>query len=280
MTPTLLPVQQLQPFLTVVLGQNPGMMTGPGTNTYLLGTGRPVLIDTGAGKAAYTRLLRQTLRANRTVVSRILVTHVHPDHLGGAKSVQALFPETPVMKMPWPRRDAVFALPLTPLGDGDRLETEVGILRAVYTPGHARDHLCYYLEEEKLLFTGDLIVGVGTVVIPRDGGDMGQYLASLRRLLSLDLRAIHPGHGPVITRPYEKIQEYITHRLRREQMILDALRAGCRTIPEIVRRVYVEVGPKLQKVAQQSVYAHLRKLEQENVVESWSERGRDLYGLL
>jgi glyoxylase-like metal-dependent hydrolase (beta-lactamase superfamily II) len=274
-------VRQLHPGLLTVLGQNPGMMTGPGTNTYLLGERRPILLDTGTGKQSYIRLLRQTLQQHgMETISRIVVTHVHPDHIGGALKVQALFPHAPVYKMPWSRRDAAFEVKIMPLADGARIETESGTLRAIHTPGHARDHLCYYHEEDQLLFTGDLIVGVGTVVIPRDGGNMAHYLHSLRRLLQLDLRAIHPAHGPVIMAPYDKIQEYIDHRLKREHMVIEALRAGKHTIPEITSHIYVEAGPKLQKVAQQSVRAHLLKLEQEDVVESWSERQREMYGLL
>ncbi len=248
-----------------VLGLNPGLMTGPGTNTYLVGREEPVLIDTGAGIAGYLpNLLRHLERAQLGQPSRILLTHRHVDHMGGVTQLKKAFPTVPMAKLIF--RDGALPVPMESIHDGH--VTEVGglHLQAIHTPGHASDHLCFYLREERALFTGDLILGGTTTVIPPGDGDMAAYLESLRRLLDLDLSRIYPAHGPVIDRPKEKIEEYIAHRRDREEQILKALRAGDRTIPEIVARVYVDTPPVLHAVAQLSVQSHLIKLEREGRV--------------
>ena len=139
-------------------------------------------------------------------------------------------------------------------------------LVAVHTPGHASDHLCYYLREEKALFTGDVILGGSTTVIPAEDGDLGDYLASLRRLQGLDVERIYPAHGPVIENAPAKIREYIDHRLERERQILAALADGLDTIPAMVARIYAEVPKALHPVAAQSVESHLKKLVKEDRV--------------
>ncbi len=252
-----------------VLGLNPSAFTGPGTNTYLVGVGggEPVLIDTGAGLPAYLELFQRHL--GETGVSaprRCILTHVHPDHIGGAAGLRELYPELEVYKHPWPGKDERFPLPLRPLADGDTIEGEGYTLRAVHTPGHAQDHLCYYLEEERALFTGDVILGVGTTVIPLDGGDLGDYLDTLRRLQTLDLARIYPGHGPPIDTPQEKIAEYLAHRLKREAQIVEELQGGVKTVPEIVASIYRSYPAHLHGAAGQSVFSHLLKLEREGRV--------------
>lgn len=248
-----------------VLGLNPGLMTGPGTNTYLVGGRRPLLIDTGAGVAEYAPLLRGFILAERLrEVRRVLLTHRHRDHMGGVADLRRLYPRVPIAKLI--RNDPDLPVPMEPLEDGAVIGGEGVTLRAVHTPGHASDHLCYYLEEEEALFTGDLILGGTTTVIPPDDGDLGEYLASLRRLLDLPIRRIYPGHGPVIEPARPTIEGYIAHRLERERQILGALGAGAETIPEIVARVYRDVDPQLHPVARLSVQSHLIKLERERRV--------------
>jgi hydroxyacylglutathione hydrolase len=245
-----------------VLGLNPGMMTGPGTNTYLVGRRDPILIDTGAGVPDYVPLLERYLgERDWSQPSRVLLTHRHRDHLGGVVQLRQRFQGLRVSKMIY--RDAGLPEPIEDLRDGERVEGEGVTLVPVYTPGHASDHLCYYLEEEKALFTGDVILGGSTTVIPSDDGDLLDYLDSLRRLLALDVERIYPAHGPVIEDGPARIREYIDHRMLRERQILEAMGDGLDTIPAMVARIYVEVAPALHPVAAMSVESHLRKLARE-----------------
>ncbi|MBI3456972.1 MAG: beta-lactamase-like protein 2 [Candidatus Rokubacteria bacterium] len=256
---------RLTPRVRRVLGLNPGLMTGPGTNTYLLGERQPILIDTGAGVPEYVPLLAGVLATERLGdIPRILLTHRHRDHMGGVTDLRRLYPRIPVGKLVV--NDASLPVPMEPLAEGAVIRGEGVTLRALHTPGHASDHLSYYLEEERALLTGDLILGGSTTVIPPDDGDLGAYLASLRRLLDLDIRRIYPGHGPVLEPARPVIEEYIAHRLERERQILAALGAGAETIPDIVAQVYRDVAPALHPVAGLSVQSHLMKLEREGRV--------------
>jgi hydroxyacylglutathione hydrolase len=248
-----------------VLGLNPGMMTGPGTNTYFVGQRRPVLIDTGAGMAGYVPLVADYCRERGWAgPARILLTHRHRDHLGGVAHLRERFPGLPAAKMI--HKDADLPEGITDLRDGARVEADGVTLVAVHTPGHASDHLCYYLPEERALFSGDLILNGSTSVIPEEDGDLGLYMDSLRRVQALDVRRIYPAHGPVIEDGPGKIAEYIAHRLLRERQILDALGGGARTIPAMVKVIYADVPEKLHLMAGQSVHSHLKKLAREGRV--------------
>src|SRR6267142_1947003 len=174
-----------------VLGLNPGMMTGPGTNTYLVGRNYPILIDR------------------------------HRDHLGGVGQLRELFPGVPVSKLIF--KDSGLPEDVDMLQDGEVVEGDGVTLVPIHTPGHASDHLCFFLKEERALFSGDLILNGSTTVIPDEDGDLGQYLDSLRRVQALGVRHIYPAHGPVIEDGPGKIQEYIDHRMLRERQILEVL---------------------------------------------------------
>lgn len=248
--------------VTVVLGQNPGPFTGPGTNTYLIGTGaQRILLDTGQGVGAYLDILEGAIDGTDGIegIERIVITHAHPDHIGGVAGIFDRLGRVPVLKMPRPEQDR--DVEIEALEDGCIVRTKGATLRAVWTPGHAEDHLCFYLEEERALFTGDVVLGAGTTVIPRDG-DLGDYMASLERILELDMDVIYPAHGPAIREPHKKVREYIAHRDLRDKQIADGLGKGLATLAALVADIYVDIPEFLHAAAQISVDAHLRRMEQ------------------
>ena len=248
-----------------VLGLNPGMMTGPGTNTYLIGRRDPILLDTGAGVPEYMNGLTGYLAERGwTQPSRVVLTHRHRDHLGGVAHLRERYRGLHVGKMI--HRDADLPEGIETLRDGQTIEGDGATLVAIHTPGHASDHLCYYLPEENAVFTGDVVLAGSTTVIPAEDGDLLDYMNSLKRLQQLGVRRIYPAHGPVVEDGPALIAEYIEHRLLRERQILDVLGDGPSTIPAIVERVYAAVAKNLHAMAGQSVASHLKKLAREGRV--------------
>ena len=225
---------------------NPSEWTGPtGNNTWLLIGREPALVDAGVGDAAHVDRVAEALAG--APLARVLITHWHPDHVKGL----------PALRDRWPRLvDVEAAGPEVPAGDG--------ALEIIPTPGHSPDHLCFLDRGSGDLYCGDLARQGGTIVIPaRKGGDLRAYLASLRLVRDLAPARLLPGHGPIVTDPIALIDEYLAHRARREQEILQAMLDGARTVDEIVRRVYPTLSPSLKEAAADSVRAHLAKLRDE-----------------
>lgn len=263
----------LPPGVERILAPNPSPMTGPGTNTYLVAgaTGDAadgcVIIDPGPAIETHLATVAEAAQAHGGATA-ILVTHGHSDHVEGAARLRAL---TGAPILAWSREGSPAAD--ATLADGQRVTiggaADGRAIRAVYTPGHRFDHLCFLLEDAGALFAGDLVAGVGTVVIIPPEGDMLDYLASLRRLLALDLRQILPAHGPASDDPPRLLTDYIGHREAREAQVIAALAAlspdgrAPQTIAALVARIYTDVDPQLHPVAAYSVQAHLIKLERE-----------------
>ena len=253
---------RLSPMVHLVLAPNPGLMTGPGTNTYIVGVGPTAIIDPAVPDDAYIDAILGA--AERPEM--ILVTHRHPDHVGGVAEI-ARRVGTPVHAF---GDDAAGGCDVLPLADGAVIDVGSVSLRALHTPGHSSDHLCFYLERAASLFSGDNILGEGTAVIAPPDGDMRAYMRSLQGLRSLHIDRIYPGHFRPLDGGSEVIQHYIDHRKQREHAILKAVQSGADDEEEIVAQVYVETPPALHPVARFSVRAHLEKLADEGSV-----RGQD-----
>jgi glyoxylase-like metal-dependent hydrolase (beta-lactamase superfamily II) len=251
--------------VVVALGQNPSAFTGPGTNTYLIGTGpRRILLDTGDGRDEYLPVLDRALEeAGCEGLQEIVLTHGHPDHIGGVQSLLDHYGDTKVSKRPWPENDANYDFEITAIDDGCVIKTEGATLRGFHAPGHCPDHLCFMLEEERAIFSGDNILGIGTTVIPAESGSLSEYMSSLDRIEGERPKRIYPAHGPCIHDGPGKVREYIEHRLDREAQIIAALGSETRSVIEIVRTVYAAYPEALYPAAGQSVTSHLIKLEVE-----------------
>jgi len=249
-----------------ITAPNPGMMTGPGTNTYIVGTRELAVIDPGPESAPH---LSATIAAVGDRLKWILCTHTHLDHSPGAKRLKdatgaQLMGFAPAQDDG--RQDQTFA-PDRVLRDGEIVDCGEFQLRAVHTPGHASNHLCYLIENKGILFTGDHVMQGSTVVISPPDGNMAAYLSSLERLLALELTALVPGHGRLIETPHEEARRLIAHRLKREEKVVAAFgKKNPATLDELVPLVYDDVSPRLHTAARRSLHAHLIKLAGEETV--------------
>lgn len=252
---------------------NPGPMTGQGNWTWLIRGRVPTLIDAGTGDARHLAAIAVALDGG--TLAQVIVTHAHPDHVSGAPALQAAFPRARFRKMPWPGRDERWPAAWQALHDGERVDAGDTSLVTIHTPGHAPDHLCFWHEESRTVFGGDLAVQGTTVYIPsRLGGDVAAYLDSLRRILALRPARLLPAHGATVNDPETLLRGYIEHRLEREAQVLEAVRAGHTDPAAIVARVYRNLRESLVPLARESVEAHLIKLEREGFVrrdgEAWN----------
>ena len=245
-----------------LLAPNPSMMTGPGTNTYLLGSKEIAVIDPGPAMPKHVDAIQELADAP---IKWILVTHTHPDHSPAAALLAKATGAEQFGRMPPKGRhqDQTFK-PDHMLADGGTFQTAEFSLQVIHTPGHASNHLCYLHSGHNLLLTGDHIINGSTVVIDPPDGSMGDYLRSLERLKEISMDAILPGHGEIMEQPQEAVDWLINHRLQREKKIIGVLRdQPDSTSRELVPRVYEDVDEKLHDLAEHSLLAHLIRLEEE-----------------
>jgi glyoxylase-like metal-dependent hydrolase (beta-lactamase superfamily II) len=247
---------------------NPGLMTGPGTNTYLVGTGELAVVDPGPADEHHTAAIAAAAAA-RGDIRTILVTHTHLDHAPGAAALAVATGARVVGFGPAEgfRPDVCagegwsMAVPAPADADADALT-----LRALHTPGHASDHLCWLVEEQALLFTGDHVMHGSTVVIRPPDGDLHQYLSSLARLKEAEppIRTLAPGHGRLMARVPDVVDALVAHRLARHERVAAALaRRGDATVDELLAEVYGDVTERQLPVARFSLWTHLRALAAE-----------------
>jgi glyoxylase-like metal-dependent hydrolase (beta-lactamase superfamily II) len=224
-----------RPEIARLVAPNPGPMTLEGTNTYVVGDGTALVIDPGPDDPGHIEAVRAEAE-RRGGLRGTLLTHSHADHSAGAERLGA-----PVL---W--------------GDGG---TDPGPFTVVPTPGHAEDHVCFVLD--RACFTGDLILGEGSTIVPPGGGSLIAYLDSLRRVGDLDLDLLCPGHGPFVTDPAAKVSEYLEHRLERERKLVAALDAGERSRARLLDAAWDDVPAELRWAAAEAMQSHLEKLEAE-----------------
>jgi glyoxylase-like metal-dependent hydrolase (beta-lactamase superfamily II) len=237
-------------------------MTGAGNWTWLIPGRITTLIDAGTGEPQHLAALEEALAGARLV--QVLVTHAHIDHASGAVALAERYPGARFLKMPWRERDGRWPAKWEPIENGQIIEAGDSRLRAVHTPGHAPDHMCFWHEESRTLFSGDLAVKGTTVYVPPNlQGDLADYLASLERVRALKPARLLPAHGPVIDDPDDVLRGYLEHRREREEQILAALRERAATPAALVPVIYRGLKDSLLQVARETVLAHLLKLERE-----------------
>ena len=303
-------VDELSPLVRRVVANNPNPFTFTGTGVYIVGRGEVAVIDPGPTLDEHLDAVLGALGPDERV-THILVTHTHTDHTAGVPKLvertgaptygfgpHGPVPETdPLEKVSFDeyftaeeieefekawkdtpdelKREGpdVDFLPSVAVGDGDVIEGSNWTIEVVHTPGHTSNHVCFGLREEKLLFTGDHVMGWATSVISPPDGDLFDYLNSLRKLLERDDVRYWPTHGPAIEDPHTYVESYLDHRLNREAQIVAVLGNGPSTIKDIVPGMYAETDKRLWRAAANSVYSHLLALEREGRAESLDEHG-------
>ena len=266
-------VDEARPGVRRVLCNNPSPFTFTGTVSYIVGKGNVAIIDPGPDNEAHAKALLDAVKGE--TVSHIVVTHTHLDHSPGARLLKARTGAMVLGCGPHGEEgEAVEAggdyafVPDTRLYDGDQVKGEGWTLSTVHTPGHTSNHLCYALEEEASLFTGDHVMGWSTSVVSPPDGDMAQYMASLTKLLARPDQLYYPTHGAPIARPQAYVEQLLEHRREREEQVLACLREGRNSIAQMVEKLYADVDPRLHRAAGRSVLAHLLKLVEEGRVRS------------
>jgi glyoxylase-like metal-dependent hydrolase (beta-lactamase superfamily II) len=250
--------------VTRVVAPNPGPYTGPGTNTWLVDAGPVfVVIDPGPDDDQHLAAIDRKLAG--ATVGVVLVTHSHPDHLPLAARLADAHHAT-VRRHP-------------ELSDGDVVRAGGLNLTALYTPGHSADHLCFWIPEDRVVFTGDLVLGQGSSMVTYPEGNVAAYLRSLDRVASLKPRLLFPGHWDPVTDAMDKLEQYRSHRLEREAQVLAEVRRSGGSARELTRRVYgPEMGEELIAAAEMTMRAHLEKLVDDGLVRVTSRAGDEVFG--
>ena len=263
-------ITELSPLVRRITADNSSVFTGPGKNTYLVGKEEITVIDPGPAMPEH---IENIAKACGDDIKQILVTHTHPDHSPGAKLLHQRT-AAPVMGMyalHKQTQDKTFKANKV-LEDGDEIREIEYTLKAIHTPGHASNHLCYLLEEEKMIFTGDHIMEGSTVVIGPPDGNMKQYIESLEKLKQFDISMIAPGHGNLMKDPKSVVDWIVSHRMFREKKVVDALTEFSKAnLDQLVEKVYDDVDERLHGIARASLLAHLNKLIEEDKAVSKGE---------
>jgi len=259
-----IPEIEMRPGLVQVPLRTPTLPPATHTNCYVVGGDEVIVIDPASPYEEEQALLDSIL--DKRNIREIWLTHLHRDHVSGANHLKKRR-GVKIAAHPLTARDleGVVEVDRT-FQQNERLELEGNpgwILRVLHTPGHARGHVCIFEEKNGSLITGDLMAGFGTILIDPPEGHMATYLDSLRRMKALDVTALFPAHGPVMANAKGKIQEYLDHRMDREQKIFAAWQKGLHEPRAIVKEVYTDVAPAMYALAERSVVAHLEKLREE-----------------
>ncbi|MXO84542.1 MBL fold metallo-hydrolase [Altererythrobacter aurantiacus] len=272
-------VEQCEPLVARVLAPNPSPYTYTGTQTYIVGAEEDVaVIDPGPAEPDHVAALVDALAGRK--VAAIMCTHTHRDHspaavpLAERTGAPVVGCAPLVLNDAGPRADAPFDRTYAPdrvLEDGEAMQGTGWTLRAVHTPGHTSNHLCFALEESGALFTGDHVMGWSTSVVVPPDGDMGDYMKSLGRLGERDDRIYYPAHGPAVEKPKQLVRGMMGHRRQRENQILRLLNEDARPVPAFIGTMYKGLDERLIPAAEMSVTAHLIDLEKRGLVERTGE---------
>uniref|UniRef100_A0A1I7UP75 Beta-lactamase-like protein 2 homolog n=2 Tax=Caenorhabditis tropicalis TaxID=1561998 RepID=A0A1I7UP75_9PELO len=262
------PIEKLSDAVTRILGHNPGPFTLQGTNTYLLGTGsKKILIDTGEPNISeYISALKSVLSSTNSQIEYIVITHWHGDHVGGIDNITEEIldrKKIPIYKMRREKDEGVERFHY--VEDGFEVAVDGATLKFIATPGHTADHFALWLKEESSLFSGDCILGEGTTVFE----DLHDYMTSLEKIRGLNAKRIYPGHGPVIDKVVDKVDEYIEHRMKREREIVKVLKEHEEiTSMDVTNQVYSDSPWAVRLAALNNVKLVLKKLIKDGVVEN------------
>ncbi len=263
-------ISQLTPLVRRITAPNGGPMTGPGTNTYLVGINEVTVIDPGPNIDSHVAAI---IKAGKGKITRVAVTHTHSDHSPAAKPIADTTGAELIgcVLADDGHQDRSF-VPDFSLQPDSTIKAGDHCIEAVFTPGHVGNHYCFYLREDKMLFTGDHIMQGATVVIIPPSGDMRDYIDSLKKLLNYSLNFLAPAHGHLMSEAHRVIQEIIDHRLSREDKVVAALtQSPNNSLDQLMGTVYADVDPRLHRIAKLSLWAHLLKLEKDQRAEKHSE---------